>query len=708
MAARVETRRNNGDLPGALADLEGRGPVGHLIRPVQNLFAELLEQSGKMAEAEALLDRLFALDFAAYQAVRDRYDAAVDERSTELRPKGLAAITGGAEPANTEAERRLGAWVDKALLEDPALKTLRDELKARSPVIDVALRLGMLRLGRAMDESGEARATTLARAEQDFLAVSAYAGGRARYHLGLGQVYHRMGKKEAGDRELGAVLSRHDPELDLSVVRVYRDLDMIPRATELAQAVHKKAPPTAAREAAMVLSLMADRRAEKERWLREADQTKASVRANLLELEADRLFEQGDLVGADRKYAEVEKIWLVDAETDSASANNAALAISFRYRCTGAPEHMTASLRWFDTAVRLAPASAISAGNAARHFLYKAQLDVLDRWIDVEALRLAPWQADALVSAVLRGPLRTEALAALQRSPEARRSLALHRRQQMLAPQSIEGYDGQYDWYRSVGDEEALRALHQRLSNATLEIAQRKAAYERPETAAEKDERQRARRALIQMLESQESKLPKPEASAQARRTHAALWMLRGLEHHGGTDEARAAFDAFVAARKLWPELSTARMSDPALILALDEAAATHPPLSARWAKERKGRDAEAVVYDLVRAGDSNLLRALRKSPTLVALANERRAQLALTATAPKPGSEATMKAASGQIVDWSLGKVLEDERLVEAGAAHARWPITRTSAEVTVLLVPYVASAQRWSRMVKEIAGEK
>ena len=198
-------------MTGAIADLEAVGPVGHLIRPAQNLLADLLEETGKTVDAEALLDRLFALDFAAYEEARDRYDAALDTRAIDLRAKALTAVNGGERPDSEDAERRVRAWVEKGLLDDPVLRTLRDEVKERSPVVDMALRLGMLRLGRALDESGDTRRTTLARAEQDFLAVGEYAGGSVRYHLGLGQVYHRMGKGDAGDRELSAVLSRHEP-----------------------------------------------------------------------------------------------------------------------------------------------------------------------------------------------------------------------------------------------------------------------------------------------------------------------------------------------------------------------------------------------------------------------------------------------------------------------------------------------------------------
>ena len=64
------------------------------------------------------------------------------------------------------------------------------------------------------------------------------------------------------------------------------------------------------------------------------------------------------------------------------------------------------------------------------------------------------------------------------------------------------------------------------------------------------------------------------------------------------------------------------------------------------------------------------------------------------------------MQRVSGQLVDWSLGRLLEDERLVAAGVQHARWPVTQASAAVTLILFPYSAEAQRWSRGVEGIAA--
>ena len=237
-------------------------------------------------------------------------------------------------------------------------------------------------------------------------------------------------------------------------------------------------------------------------------------------------------------------------------------------------------------------------------------------------------------------------------------------------------------------------------------MAQRKAAYDRRPSDDEEDERETSRRALLLLLEGIEPRLPKPEASVRARRTHAALWLLRGLQQSGTPDEARPAFDAFLRARALWPELTSHRLSEAALTIALDEAAAAHPPLGARWAKERSTADADWFVYDLVRAGDAPTLRALKQSPGLAALAKERRAQLPTVTRGARAQADLEVQRASGQLVDWSLGRLLEDERLVAAGVQHARWPVTQASAAVTSILFPYSAEAQRWSRGLEGIAA--
>jgi hypothetical protein len=273
---------------------------------------------------------------------------------------------------------------------------------------------------------------------------------------------------------------------------------------------------------------------------------------------------------------------------------------------------------------------------------------------------------------------------------------------QLLAPRSVGGYEGQLDWYRRVGDEEGLRALQAQLANTTLEVAQRKAAYQRAKNDEEEAEHEKARRALLLRLEATEGKLPRAETSPRARRTHAALWLLRGLQHADATDEARQAFDAFSRARALWPDLSSARLSEVALTLALDEASAAHPPLAARWAKERGSGNPDWFVEDLVRANDAPALLALQNSAALTALATERRAQLG----GARAGVDPEVQRVSGSLVDWSLGRLLEDDRLTAAGVQHARWPVVQLSAAVTSVLFPYATGAQRGSRAVKEIAA--
>jgi hypothetical protein len=61
-----------------------------------------------------------------------------------------------------------------------------------------------------------------------------------------------------------------------------------------------------------------------------------------------------------------------------------------------------------------------------------------------------------------------------------------------------------------------------------------------------------------------------------------------------------------------------------------------------------------------------------------------------------------------GQLADWSIERLLDDERLVAAGLEYVRWPVTQASAAVGVILAPYSADAQHWSRAVKEIAASR
>jgi hypothetical protein len=251
-------RARASDTAGALSIVQELGPAGGLTRPAQVLLASLLSQAGSPRAAEDILDRLFVLDFSAYQAARDRFDAAVGGRTKELRSEALSSVTGGAEPTSRSESQRVATWIDEKLLDDPDLRALLDEVKSRSQVVDLALQLGTIRLERAQGEAGDARRVTLARAEKDFLAIASEAEGSAQYHLGLGQVYHRMGRAEEGDRELDFLLAKKNPILDLQVVRVYRDLDLIPHARKLALSVHQRAPIAEKHEAALILSLMAD------------------------------------------------------------------------------------------------------------------------------------------------------------------------------------------------------------------------------------------------------------------------------------------------------------------------------------------------------------------------------------------------------------------------------------------------------------------
>jgi hypothetical protein len=90
----------------------------------------------------------------------------------------------------------------------------------------------MIKLRRANSLDGAARTTVLAEAERLFLAIRDEADGSTDFRLGLGQVYHRLGRAAQGDREMAAVLREGGPQEKLSVANVYRELGNRDRARD--------------------------------------------------------------------------------------------------------------------------------------------------------------------------------------------------------------------------------------------------------------------------------------------------------------------------------------------------------------------------------------------------------------------------------------------------------------------------------------------
>lgn len=235
----------------------------------------------------------------------------------------------------------MSTWLRTELDGDRRLARLAEEVRRRSHVVPAALALGMVRLRQASAAPGDARPRLLAGAEEAFLSVRSQAEGQAEFHLGLGQVYHRLGKTEEGERELTRVLAAKESRLRLMVGEVYRELGLPRRAGEVAEAVWNEFPDAESKNGAAALrSLVAENEEEEETWLARADQSIPFVRRSLMSIRGDRKLREGDAAEADKLFAAVADEYGSEAARSAASANNAALAESRRFRCTGNVAHL--------------------------------------------------------------------------------------------------------------------------------------------------------------------------------------------------------------------------------------------------------------------------------------------------------------------------------------------------------------------------------
>lgn len=131
-------------------------------------------------------------------------------------------------------------------------------------------------------------------------------------------------------------------------------------------------------QAAIQLFLMSDDLEKQEGWLARADQSSPFVRRSLTSLRARRLMDEGDSEGAEALYKTVAEENAKNAAGGSASAaNNAAVAESARFQATGDIRRLQAAVRFYETATRLEPESAIIVGNLASALHHVAMVRVL-------------------------------------------------------------------------------------------------------------------------------------------------------------------------------------------------------------------------------------------------------------------------------------------------------------------------------------------
>lgn len=690
-AALAAAERGRGDVKAAIARLTALGPLGRLTAGAQQALAACHAEAGDLARADEVLTGLLEERLPPFQEAQRAFLDAAQNAERQL----LSSLQAGTAPPSLEAKLRgtageaaqreiIGAWISEQLDGDPRLAALRAEYLRHGAVVPASLSLGTVKLRRAAEARGGDRQALLADAQRVFLAIRQEAAGDPAFHLGLGQVYHRLGKPAEGDAELKGLLDRGVPELSLAVAHAYRELGLVKRARQITEQAYASAPGGRMRnEAAMLRARIAEDLDEEELWTRRADASLPEVQNHLDNVTAKRLLRDGKRAEADRTFVQVAQRFERDARRDPVAANNAAVAYMNRYSSTGDPAHLRKAVAHLDSSARLAADNALVLGNLASAHHHLAVVTVLERWVRTRALALDASSAEDLLDALLDGPLRGDLLAALGAEPSFRRALDVSRQRQILAPQDGDAYQLELGWLVWSADAKGLDELLRRLS-AMPEILGEDAAAERQSwEAGEKDEQ--LRRLTAEALARARQQLAEAELAAHAPTRAAALLGLgRALGGRAYLDLGASTaemVDAYRKAAEAWPEgVGTRPLALALFTAALYKAIGASPALAAAWKAE--GRIHTTAVF-LHRAASGprgeEALAALRAQPELREAAELRRAALG-----DHPGMS-----------DWVLGRIAGDSALEQAAARAFTRPELELELKIEARLRPGQAREQ-------------
>lgn len=586
--------RARGDAAGALAALDKFGPPGKMIGDAQLLSAFLLEQLGKPGEAEqrlagyldGRLARFIEAGSALESAAASLEKNLVDQARRGTLPPGLELQLKG-QPEEKQQEI-FSEWLRDELEKSATLTPLRERYRSLTGVVEASIALGTLKLQRANGANGDERAAILREAEETFLAVRADAEGSVRYHLGLGQVFHRLGKAEEGDKELMSVAKNAPPEDKLEVCAIYRELGLVKQARELCEQVHRTASGKFADAAAAMLALLASSRDQTESWLSKIAKPTPAQQAQLAEMRGSRLLDESKSAEADREFVKALDFHLKSASSSAVAANNTAVAYGYRFAATGDLAHLDKAVTYFEKAASLERDNAIVLGNAASAHIERMTLTLVAKYVQLKQLKLRTWEATRVLFALLNGPLRDEVKEAIRRSPSFQRGMELSRQQEVLAPNNVDAYDRQLDWYDALDDLEALKTLASRVQRVPrFDLTHHEEAQARLRDGKKYDAETRAStEARLKMLESMRAGLSGPTLAVH--HLLVCQWRDTRARVDDDLDRLRESREACKNAQQLWPALALEghnAMSDAELTIL--EAAKRQAPLQARLDGER-------------------------------------------------------------------------------------------------------------------------
>ncbi len=563
-SAVARLQRDRGDMREALATLSALGVPGRMTAEAQFLYALCQRDLGQLHDADVLLTRFLAERLGPFQQVQRDYEVA----SRELQERLVGQARAGRIPADLDRkleaaseQERAGifqAWLSEQLDKDPRLEALRAEYLRHELVVPAALALGVVKLQRAAVLEGDARRGVLEEAERVFLSIRQDAEDNPSFHLGLGQVYHRLSRTEDGDKEFQELLGRKEPTLSLQVAHAYRELGLTVQAKAICQDVYDTATEEKARyTAAMLCARLADKQEEEEQWLGRGDPKSPSVQNDLLALQARRHLLEGRLEEADRAYAKVAAYHERSAKHDAVAANNAAIAYNARYMASGDIAHLRTAVGYLETSARLVPDNALVLGNLSDALEQLGQVRVLEKWVRTKVLRPSSDETTNLLSSLLEGPMRGEVLKALGQEPALRRALEVAQQAQVLAPGNTENYAFQLLWLHWNRDEAGLGVLSRRLQTLPAFDSSAQAEQRREFASGARDE-QLGRRAALSAEQALATVKRAQEINHKPTLATAMLLMGESLseqiDFESSSEHLTAMVGAYKKAEQLWPQ----------------------------------------------------------------------------------------------------------------------------------------------------------
>ena len=541
-------RSRLGELEGARILGQADARANRFDRAIPLLRAYTRNRLRRLADAEARLQSL-------YRAGQERIlEQLKSQRASDFNYSSYRHL------GESQQRAMIVRYIEGKLKDDPAIAPVQQALIAESPVVPVALELGILLLQHAQAQSDpQARKSLLDEAEAAFMAVSRVAGDRAEYQLSLAQVYYWQGKHAEGRRLLDQVLGarKRDPILLVQAADLLREVGSESEARVLAEEAFNKATvPAVKNQAAVLRGLLGEDVEDRITWLRRANTDEPHVKAILSEDLARQALNRGKEGEAIANLEKVVSIYEAMPESSSV-LNNTWIAMSQLARLTGDVATHDRAVAKIERAVQLSPGESLVLVNASEAVLESGLRGVIGDAIDLGVLKRGA-SVDLLDFLVSDERGREQVAARLRANPLVTRALAMKEKVTLLAPRNPDYYESSVRVLEHRRDGAGLRKLVSSLERTELDLVDRAKSQRENESGA-KDR---------QMKEQAEGSIAQSEPILPVARAK------------GGP--------TFAAAVKQWIDAryAAARLGMPAnfdaMVTLAEEAAARSPSLSSR------------------------------------------------------------------------------------------------------------------------------